>query len=252
MFSQFTSSPIRTYTYFLSAADRTIFVKVESHNEGAGRQMNQSTHEQATESRIRVTVAVCPSHVHLTQGLIEQLFCDHYRLHERSRLGPTQFAARESVSLIGANGRMIDVRVIGPARKTNQVELSRTDALKLGIDPPIRTPGDIEGTPGILIKGPRTQVALGLGVIRARPHLHMNPHDADRLGIADRDRVDVVNDADARRTLFRDVPVSVSADYRLELHLDEDESTAAGLASGDYVLLRKSSASRGRSSEDLR
>jgi putative phosphotransacetylase len=80
----------------------------------------------------------------------------------------------------------------------------------------------------------------------------MNPHDADRLGIADRDRVDVVNDSDAGRTLFRDVPVSVSADYRLELHLDEDESMAAGLASGDYVLLRKSCASRGRSSEDHR
>jgi propanediol utilization protein len=136
---------------------------------------------------------------------------------------------------------MIDVRVIGPPRKANQVELSRTDALKLGIDAPIRTPGDLEGTPGILIKGPRTQVALELGVIRARPHLHMNPHDADCLGLADRDHIDVINESDARRTLFRDVPVSVSADYRLELHLDADEGTAAGLASGDYVLLRKSS-----------
>jgi propanediol utilization protein len=204
-------------------------------------QMNQSTHEQATESRIRVTVSVSPSHAHLTPGLIEQLFCDHYRLHECSRLGPTQFAAEESVSLIGPNGRLTDVRVIGPPRKANQVELSGSDALKLGIDAPIRTPGDLEGTPGILIKGPRTQVALAVGVIRARAHLHMSPGDADRLGLAERDRIDVVSESDARRILFRDVPVRVSADYRLELHLDADEGNAAGLASGDYVLLRKSS-----------
>src|SRR5271170_210928 len=111
--------------------------------------MNQSTHEQVTESRIRATVAVSPSHVHLTPGLIEQLFCDHYRLHERSRLGPTQYAAEESVTLIGPKGRLTDVRVIGPPRNANQVELSRSDALKLGIDAPIRTSGDLAGTPGI-------------------------------------------------------------------------------------------------------
>ena len=203
--------------------------------------MNQSLHEQTNGSQVRVTVAVSPSHVHLTAGIIEQLFCDHYRLHEHRRLGPTQFAAEESVCLIGPKGRITDVRVIGPARKASEVELSRTDALKLGIDAPIRTPGDLAGTPGILIKGPRTQVRLELGVIRALPHLHMTPHDADRLGLADRDRMDVVNESDARRILFRNVPVRVSADYQLELHLDVDEGEAAGLVSGDSVLLRKSS-----------
>jgi putative phosphotransacetylase len=132
------------------------------------------------------------------------------------------------------------------------VELSGSDALKLGIDAPIRAPGDLEGTPGILIKGPRTQVALALGVIRARAHVHMSPDDADRIGLADRDRIDVVDEFDARRILFREVPVRVSADYRLELHLDADQGKAAGLASGDFVLLRKPSVSRVRSSEDHR
>jgi len=204
--------------------------------------MNQSTHEQVTESRIRATVAVSPSHVHLTPGLIEQLFCDHYRLHERSRLGPTQYTAEESVTLIGPKGRLIDVRVIGPPRNANQVELSRSDALKLGIDAPIRTSGDLAGTPGILIHGPRTQVALALGVIRTRVHVHISPEDADRFGLSERDHIDVVSESDARRILFRDVPLNVSADYRLELRLDADECKAARLATGDFVLLRKSSA----------
>ncbi len=203
--------------------------------------MNQSTQEQAAVSRIRATVAVAPSHVHLTPGLIEQLFCDHYRLHERSRLGRDEFAAEESVSLIGPKGRLTDVRVVGPPRNASQVELSKADALKLGIDAPQRAPGDLEATPGVLIKGPRTQVALTVGVIQVRAHIHISPEDADRLGLAERDRIDVVDESDPGRILFRDVPVRVSPYYLLELHLDADESKAAGLAPGDPVLLRKSS-----------
>jgi putative phosphotransacetylase len=129
--------------------------------------MNQSTHQQAINS-MRVPVALSPSLAHLTSGLIQQFFCDHERLHEASRVGLTKFAALESVSLIGPNVQTIDVPVIGPARKTDEVQLSQSAALKLGIDAPL-------GTPGILIKGPRTQVTLELGVIRALPHIHMNP-----------------------------------------------------------------------------
>jgi acetate kinase len=201
--------------------------------------MNHARHEQATNSWNRVPVAVSPSHVHLTPCAIEQLFCDHYRLHEQSRLGLTQFEAGESVLLIGPNGQTTDARIIGPPRQTNQVELSRTDAVKLGIDAPKRIPGDIEGTPGILIKGPRTQLTLEFGVIRALPHIHMGPKDADRLGLKDQDCIDVVSESDARRLLFRGVPVCVSVDYRLELHLDTDDGDAAGLAPGDWVMLRQ-------------
>jgi propanediol utilization protein len=208
--------------------------------------MNQSTHKQATNS-MRVPVALSPSHAHLTSDVIQQLFCDNYRLHEASRVGLTQFAALESVSLIGPNGQTIDVPVIGPARKTDEVQLSQSDALKLGIDAPICTPGDHEDTPGILIKGPRTQVTLELGVIRALPHIHMGPEDAERLGVADRDRIEVISEPDPQRILFRNVPVLVSVDYRLELHLDADEGKAAGLASGDCVRLRQADAMRARS-----
>jgi propanediol utilization protein len=201
--------------------------------------MNQLTHERMTQSQVRVPVAVSPSHVHLTPAVIEQLFCDHYRLHERDRLGPAHFATQESVTLIGPRARLTGIRVIGPARRMNQVELSLTDALRLGIDAPERAPGDLEGTPGIVIKGPRMEFTLKVGVIRALPHLHMTPHDADRFGLADRDLADVISESDARRIMFRAVPVQVSADHRFELHLDVDAGKAAGLASGDHVSLRK-------------
>jgi propanediol utilization protein len=214
--------------------------------------MNQLSHEQMTQSRIRVPVAVSPSHVHLTPAVIEQLFCDHYRLHERSRLGATQFAAQESVTLIGPHGQLTDIRVVGPPRRMNQVELLLTDALKLGIDVPERTPGDLDGTPGIIIKGPRMEVALKLGVIRALPHLHMTPRDADRFGLADRGLVNVIGKPFSRRIVLRDVHVQVSADHQLELHLDADAGKAAGLASGDYVSLRTPGGSVAESSRELR
>ncbi len=141
--------------------------------------------------------------------------------------------------MVGPHGRIPDVRVIGPPRPENQVELSPTDALTLGIDAPVRMSGDLEGTPGILIEGPRTSVRLESGVIRGLRHLHLSPLDAGRLGLNDQDRIDVGTERHTRRILLRDVLVRVSADYRLELHLDADEGKATGLKSGDHVILRK-------------
>lgn len=198
---------------------------------------------------MRVPVAISAAHVHLTPAVIEQLFCDKYRLHELSRLiQPTQYAARESVTLIGPHGRLSNVRVIGPPRSVNQVELSQADALALGIDAPVRKSGDLEGTPGILIEGPRARVPVAHGVICALRHIHMSPSDADRFGLKDGDRIEVATERHTRRVLFHDVLVRVSADYRLELHLDTDEGAAAGLRSGDYVMLRKATSPGVRSS----
>ncbi len=187
---------------------------------------------------MRVPVVVSTAHVHLTSAVIEKLFGDHYRLHVQSRLGqPTQYAAQESVSLIGPHGRLSKVRIIGPPRETNQVELSQTDARTLGIQAPTRASCDLKETPGILLEGPRAQVRLEHGVIRALCHLHMSPLDADGLGLVDGDRVDIGTERHTHRILFRDVLVRVSADCRLELHLDSDESKTAGLKSGDHVIV---------------
>jgi propanediol utilization protein len=119
----------------------------------------------------------------------------------------------------------------------NQIEISRTDALALGIKAPVRESGDLIGTPGIILEGPRTQVTLGTGVICSLRHIHMSPADAERLALADEDRVEVSTEGNNRRMVFRDVLVRVSPNYQLELHLDTDEANAAGLRTGDFATL---------------
>jgi propanediol utilization protein len=171
--------------------------------------------------------------------VIETLFCDKYRLHVHSGLvQPGEFAAEETVTLIGPHGRIPHVRIVGPPRAVNQVELSRTDALTLGINAPVRESGDLAGTPGLLVEGPRGSVQLDSGVICALRHVHMSPADAAVLGFKDQDRIELAVESDERRMLFRDVVVRVSPNYRLELHLDTDEGNAAGLQSGEFVILK--------------
>ncbi len=191
----------------------------------------------SSTEQIRIPVVISAPHVYLTAEVIEELFCDKYRLHVQSALSQTmQFAAEESVSLVGPRGRLSNVRIIGPPRSANQVELSRSDALTLGSDAPVRESGDLAGTPGILIEGPRTSARLHSGVIRPLPHVHMTPADAARFKVTDHDRIDVVCDNRGRAPLLRNVIVRVSPRFRLELHLDADEGTATGLRSGDYVV----------------
>ncbi len=201
--------------------------------------MSPVPHSAAYDSRrIRVPVVVSTPHVHLTAELIEELFCDKYHLHVRSVLSqPQQFAAEESVSLVGPRGRITNVRIIGPPRSENQVELPNSAALALGIDAPIRESGALAGTPGITIEGPRTRATLESGVIRALRHIHMSPEDAEPLELKDHDRIDVVSETDWHAPLFEDVAVRVAPGFQLELHVDSDEAAARGLRAGDMVLL---------------
>jgi len=194
---------------------------------------------QTDRAPVRIPVAISARHVHLTAPVIETLFCDKYRLHVHSGLvQPGEFAAEETVTLIGPHGRIPHVRIVGPPRAVNQVELSRTDALTLGINAPVRESGDLAGTPGLLVEGPRGSVQLDSGVICALRHVHMSPADAAVLGFKDQDRIELAVESDERRMLFRDVVVRVSPNYRLELHLDTDEGNAAGLQSGEFVILK--------------
>jgi len=201
--------------------------------------MSKSAHKRPDKNPILAPVAISSAHVHLTPAVIEGLFCDSYRLHEHSRHVQPTYSAEELVTLIGPHGRLSNVRVIGPPRSVDQVEISQTDARLLGIEAPVRESGNLEGTPGILIEGPRTRVRLERGVIRALRHVHMSPGDADCLGFKDQDRIAVASVKHVGQILFRDVLVRVSPDYCLELHLDADEAAAAGLRSGDYVVLSK-------------
>jgi acetate kinase len=185
----------------------------------------------APDRSLRIPVAISNRHVHLSVATIDKLFGAGYQLQKRTDLSQHgQFAAQETVALVGPRGRIDKVRVMGPPRKEDQVEISRTDEFTLGIDAPVRLSGDLANTPGITLEGPQRQYTIPRGVICARRHIHMNPADATRFGVNDRDSVDVRIDSDGRDLTFSDVIVRVSPDYELEMHVDTDEGNAAEAA----------------------
>jgi len=154
---------------------------------------------------------------------------------------------RGEMTLVGPRPRLSHVRIGGPPRSADQVELSHTDEITLGVVAPVRESGDLAQTPGITIEGPAGSVTIEHGVICALRHIHMSPDDARTLGLKDRDRVAVAVTSQNRRLIFGDVVVRVSPSYRLELHLDTDEGNAADLQSGEQVLLADISSAMGRS-----
>ncbi len=187
---------------------------------------------------VLIPIAISARHVHLTQRTVERLFGPGYQLSVHSPLSqPGQYAANETVSLVGPHTRLTHVRIVGPPRSEDQVELARTDEIALGVEAPLRESGDLENTPGITIEGPAGSVTLDHGVICALRHIHMSLTDADVLGLKDQDRVAVAVIHKDRRMIFGDVVVRASPAFRLELHLDTDEGNAAELTSGDEVML---------------
>jgi acetate kinase len=176
-------------------------------------------------------VAVSAHHVHLCRRDVEALFGAGHQLTKKAPLFiDSQFACEETVNLVGPRGRVDRVRVLGPERSRTQVEISRTEEFKLGIDAPIRASGDLDGTPGITLEGPEGQVQLPEGVICAMRHIHMTPKDAEVYGVKDRDLV-MVKMMGERELIFGDVLVRVNPAYKLEMHIDTDEANAAELSS---------------------
>ena len=187
-----------------------------------------------------IPVAISARHVHLRQATLDALFGSGHVLRVKCPLSqPGQFAAEETVCLRGPRGLLEHVRVLGPPRDADQVELSRSDEIALGIDAPLRVSGDLGSTPGIDVEGPAGRVHLHRGVVMPVRHIHMSPQDALRFGVSDRERVDVAIDSDGRDLVFGDVVVRVSPAFRLELHLDTDEGNAAGVVPGTLARLQR-------------
>jgi acetate kinase len=195
----------------------------------------QGVTEILEAQHIPIPIGVSAHHVHLTQEDLETLFGSGHQLVPRAPLSqPGQFAAEEQVSLIGPKGRIQRVRVLGPVRNKTQVEISRTEEFQLGINAPVRMSGDLAGSPGILVEGPRGQIRLEEGLICAHRHIHMTPEDALRFGLRDGDVVSVRTQGDGEReVIFGDIVVRVNPKYKLELHLDTDEANAAQVSTGD-------------------
>ncbi|RKZ22149.1 propanediol utilization protein [bacterium] len=186
-----------------------------------------------------IPIGVSARHVHLSGEHLEILFGKGYELRKLRDLSqPGQFAAEETVTLVGPKGVIEKVRILGPLRKRTQVELAKTDAIKLGVDPPVRDSGDLDGTPGITIVGPKGAVTLEEGVIIAKRHIHMTPQDAREFQVQDRDIVRVIC-GNERKVIFDEVLIRVSENYALDFHLDTDEANAAGVKTGDTGILLK-------------
>ena len=187
---------------------------------------------------IRIPIAVSARHAHLSRATIDELFGSGHQLRPRTWLSQTgQFAAEETVRLVGPKGELDHVRLMGPPRERDQIELSRTDEHALGVQAPVRISGDLTGTPGLTVVGPVGRRVLQDGVISARRHIHMNAQDAARLGVRDGQVVQVRIDSEGRDLIFGDVTVRIQPDFRLELHLDTDEANAAGVTDGDRAEL---------------
>ncbi len=183
-------------------------------------------------------VNISARHCHLTPRAVETLFGTGATLTPMKWLyQKDQYAALETVTLIGPRSRVIsNLRILGPCRELNQVELAHTDSIALGFDVPVRQSGNIAGTPGCMLMGPAGFLRLDQGVIRAAPHVHMHPDDATFFGVEAGKFMRLRVGGDLGVT-FERLLVRVHADFKLEVHIDTDEGNACGLGPGTPVEL---------------
>ena len=178
---------------------------------------------------MKFLVETSARHVHVTQEHLEILFGKDYVLTKKKDLSqPGQYACEERVTVVGPKKELKGVSILGPCRKDTQVELSLTDARSIGVAAPVRESGDIAGSGPCKLVGPCGEVELTEGVIAAKRHIHATTKDAQDLGVSNGQIVCVKLDTDGRSLVFGDVVVRVSDSYALAMHIDTDESNAAG------------------------
>ena len=178
---------------------------------------------------MKFLVETSARHVHLSQEHLEILFGAGYELTKKKDLSqPGQYACEERVTIVGGKKEMPGVSMLGPVRKATQVELSLTDARSIGVAAPVRESGDIAGSGACKIIGPKGEIEITEGVIAAKRHIHATPADAEALGVENGQIVNVKIDTDGRSLVFGDVVLRVSDTYALAMHIDTDESNAAG------------------------
>ena len=182
---------------------------------------------------MEVLVETSARHVHVTQEVLETLFGKGFALTKKKDLSqPGQFASNERVDVVGPKKTLSGVSILGSVRPETQVELSLTDARSIGVTAPVRESGDIAGSGACKLVGPCGEVELTEGVIAAKRHIHMTTADAAAMGLSDKQVVSVKIPSDGRELTFGDVVVRVSDKYALAMHIDTDESNAAGVAPG--------------------
>jgi putative phosphotransacetylase len=205
----------------------------------AGASSAPAANGSATGYQPKLVVSISARHCHLTDEHVEILFGPGHRLTPEKWLYQDGFyAAAETVMVVGPRRRMLPtVRVLGPTRPRSQVELAFTDAISLGIDAPVRHSGQIDGTPGCVLVGPKGVVELNEGVIRAARHVHMNLRDAEYYGVKNGDFMKLRVESPQCTVVFEDLLVRADATSKLEVHIDTDEGNACFLDGATRVEL---------------
>lgn len=177
-----------------------------------------------------LVVNISARHCHLSPEAVEALFGKGHELTPMKWLYQDgQYAAQESVTLVGPRSRVIsNLRILGPCRTLNQIELAYTDAISLGFDVPLRPSGEIDGTPGCMLMGPNGFFEMKQGVIRALRHVHMHPDDAAYYGVKHKDKMKLRIGGPCAITLD-ELLVRVDPSFKLEVHIDTDEGNACDL-----------------------
>ncbi|CAM3598159.1 phosphate propanoyltransferase [Parendozoicomonas haliclonae] len=176
-----------------------------------------------------VPIEASARHVHLSQADVDLLFGEGHQLTPSRELSqPGQYLCEERISVIGPKGSFQNVAVLGPVRPDSQVEISRTDARTIGVNAPIRESGDVAGTPGLVLVGPKGVSRIESGVIVARNHIHMTSADAAAMGVQDKQLVSVKVGGE-RPVTFHNVVVRVKDSFALAMHIDYDEANAVEL-----------------------
>lgn len=202
------------------------------------RQPQASAPAQAVpgDTRRLVPVSVSVRHIHLCREHLDILYGKGFDLEPRNPLyQPSEYAAKQTVTLVGPRMRCLgDVRVLGPLRKATQVEVSRTDSIYLGVDPPVKPSGNHEGSERLILVGQVGVVHLERGVIQANRHLHLSTASAEKWGLKD-NQIIQVRIQTAKKTIFEDVQLRVNKAFLDEMHLDTDDGNAAGLRGGEMA-----------------
>lgn len=178
----------------------------------------------------KILVETSARHIHISAEHLKILCGEDAALEIRAMLSqPGQYASTTRLQVVGPKGSFPTVTILGPTRPESQVEVSLTDARVLGLDVPVRESGDIVGTPGVKLVGPKGEVMLEKGLIIAKRHIHMTSKDAEEFNVVNGEIVSVKVESGVRSLIYGDVVIRVRDDFALAMHIDTDEANAAGL-----------------------
>lgn len=187
----------------------------------------------------KIPVSISARHIHLNREALDILYGEGYELTVFRELSqPGQYASNEKLTVAGPKGSFAGVRILGPLRGANQVEISMTDARTLGVSPPVRSSGDLAGSASVTLIGPCGTIVMEEGCIVAERHIHMSPADARYYGVSDKEQV-MVKVHNEKGGILDNVIVRVRDDFELDMHIDTDDANAFLIKNSDWIELRK-------------